>query len=298
MDNIIYKQKIDPKLKKLRRLKINKFELRKFGKIKKKFKDYNAVIILGGLVGDPITKKYKLLSESINKRGIAKLIDELNGLNLKKLIFISTCSNYGLSKTNIKLKETSKLNPQSRYAKAKIFIEKHLLNKKGKVDYAATILRFATAFGVSPRMRFDLTINDFVRQLFFKKKLYVYDKNTSRPYCHVKDFARLIDKVLRAKKEKVNFQIFNCGSNKNNFLKKKIILKLKKIFNFPEIVYLKGDKDKRNYIVDFSKIRKVLNFKTKYDVYYGIKEIIKDLKKGKFSDLNNFSDRLGNYKIY
>ena len=63
-------------------------------------------------------------------------------------------------------------------------------------------------------------------------------------------------------------------------------------------MYLKGDHDKRNYIVDFSKIRKVLNFKTKYDVYYGIKEIIKDLKKGKFSDLNNFSDRLGNYKIY
>ena len=115
------------------------------------------------------------MSESINKRGIAKLIDELNGLNLKKLIFISTCSNYGLSKTNIKLKETSKLNPQSRYAKAKIFIEKHLLNK-GKVDYAATILRFATAFGVSPRMRFDLTINDFVRQLFFKKTLCVRQK--------------------------------------------------------------------------------------------------------------------------
>ena len=78
------------------------------------------------------------------------------------------------------------------------------MSLKGKVDYSPTILRFATAFGISPRMRFDLTINEFTRELYLKNNLDIYDANTWRPYCHVNDFVKLIDKVLQSPKDKTN----------------------------------------------------------------------------------------------
>lgn len=125
------------------------------------------VVILGGLVGDPITKKYPELSNEINELGIVKCIDFFDTKQIKKLIFISTCSNYGLIGENQLADEQYELNPLSLYAKAKVQAELHLISKKGKVNYTGTILRFATAFGLSPRMRFDLSLSEFVRDLYF-----------------------------------------------------------------------------------------------------------------------------------
>jgi nucleoside-diphosphate-sugar epimerase len=297
LDNLIYKQKVSKKIKRNKKITILKFDLRKFRKIKKKFKNFDYVVILGGLVGDPITKKYNKLSKSINEKGLKNLINNLNGLNIKKVIFVSTCSNYGLSKTKRKLNEKSKLNPVSIYARSKIKIEKFLINKKNKVDFSATILRFATAFGLSPRMRFDLTVNEFTRDLYLKKNLKVYDKETSRPYCHVKDFARLINMILKTKIKKTHFQIFNAGGNSNNFSKENIVKHLKKFFKKTNIEYVSGDKDKRNYVVDFTKVKRVIKFSPKYSLNYGINEIIKNLKRKRFVNLNKYFDKLGNYKI-
>ena len=83
-------------------------------------------------------------------------------------------------------------NPYPTYAKAKVNGEKYLLSKKGKVDYSGVVLRFGTAFGLSPRMRFDLSVNEFAANLFFNKELLVFDEYTWRPYCHVRDFAQLL----------------------------------------------------------------------------------------------------------
>ena len=98
--------------------------------------------------------------------------------------------------------EDFELNPLSLYAKAKVEAELHLMSKKGKVNYTGTVLRFATAFGLSPRMRFDLSLSEFVRDLYFGKELLVFDEHTWRPYCHVRDFARLIDLVIQSSSEK------------------------------------------------------------------------------------------------
>ena len=112
---------------------------------------------------------------------------------------MSTCSNYGVVKNNEIVNEKSKLNPISLYAKSKVKFEKYLQkNKKSKTKI--TILRFATAFGLSSRMRFDLTINEFVREIFLKNSLEVYESETWRPYCHVKDFALAIFKVIKTPK--------------------------------------------------------------------------------------------------
>ena len=105
-------------------------------------------------------------------------------------------------------------------------------------------------------MRFDLTVNQFTKSLFSKEKLEVYDPETWRPYCHVKDFCRLILIVIKSKNSKIIGNVFNAGGNSNNFTKKGIIKLIKKNIKNTEIKYKKFDVDPRNYKVDFSKVKK------------------------------------------
>ena len=162
----------------------------------------NEVILLAGLVGDPITKKYSEESTRINEVGIRNVIDQVKGKSVERLVFVSTCSNYGLIEDDQLADENFELKPLSLYAKAKVASERYLLSLEGNIDYSPIILRFATAFGLSPRMRFDLTVSEFTRDLALGKELLVFDAHTWRPYCHVRDFARLIQRVLEVPKEK------------------------------------------------------------------------------------------------
>ena len=125
-----------------------------------------------------------------------------------------------MSSSSSELNEDSPLNPLSLYAKAKVSIEQSILNLNFKKNFHPTIFRFATAFGLSDRMRFDLTINEFIRDLYFGKELQVYDPETWRPYCHIKDFAEIILRSLFMPRETIAFEVFNAGSNKNNYSKK------------------------------------------------------------------------------
>ena len=253
------------------------------------------VVILGGLVGDPITKKYPKTSEKINDIALKKCIDYFDDKNISKVIFISTCSNYGLVPENILADENYELRPLSLYARAKVDNEKYLLSKKGKVNYSGVILRFATAFGLSDRMRFDLTISQFTRELYMNKELLVFDENTRRPYCHVNDFARLIELVFKSKKELVDFEIFNAGGTDNNYTKKMIVEAiLEKIPNC-HINYNQNDSDPRNYRVDFTKVKKQLNFTPKYDLRFGIEELLTAFENGKY--LSEDIIKYGNYKL-
>ena len=129
------------------------------------------------------------------------------------------------------------------------------------------------------RMRFDLTVNQFTRDVFYNKKLEIFGQNTWRPYCHVKDVARAILISFKCK-NKIN--IFNVGNSKQNFSKRKIIDSINKYRKLKNVTFVK-DKidDKRDYKVNFNKINYKLNFKTKYTVDYGIKEILKFLIKNK-----------------
>jgi nucleoside-diphosphate-sugar epimerase len=275
-----------------------KLDLRNTKELKKQLELTDSVIILAGLVGEYITNKYLNLSNSINDKGIISLIDECgNHNNIKNVIFVSTCSNYGITKNQDLVNEEHELKPLSPYAKAKVKIEKYLLNKKSQT-YSPTILRFATAFGYSPRMRFDLTINHFCYSMLKDKAIEVYDPNTWRPYCHVKDFSRLIIKILSSDREKIDKKVFNAGSDVNNFSKKAIVdLILKKLPN-TKIILKKGGVDKRDYRVSFDKIKKELNFETKYSVEDGIEEILNILKDDKMNFLNeNTTKTRGNFEI-
>lgn len=255
------------------------------------------VIILSGLVGDPITKKYPNESEQINEIAVQNCIDYFNGKGLDKLVFISTCSNYGLIKDNELADENFELSPLSLYAKAKVANEKYLLAKKDSVDYSGVVLRFATAFGLSPRMRFDLSISEFVRDLFFGKELEVYDKDTWRPYCHVRDFARLLDIVINADKEKVHFEVFNAGGDMNNSTKQMLIDKILEEIPEAKVKFSENGNDPRNYRVTFEKVKSVLGFEPKYKIDDGIKELVQSMNMGLYSDSAENRERYGNYKI-
>ena len=253
------------------------------------------VIILGGLVGDPITKQYPAESEMINTLGIRRLIDACNGKGLNKVVFISTCSNYGEIPEGALADEDYELRPLSLYAQAKVAQEIHL--KSNNVDFHWTVLRFATAFGLAPRMRFDLTVNQFTRELFLNLPLEIYDADTWRPYCHVRDFARALTRVLEAPLAAVGQKVFNAGGDANNYTKSMIAAAIKR--RLPEANYslVQGGTDRRNYKVNFARIRNTLHFQPNYSVEDGIDEILRAMQLGYFGDHDANQNYYGNYTL-
>ena len=255
------------------------------------------VLLLAGLVGDPITKAYPDQSKLINENAYIKFLSVIKGRKLNRVVFVSTCSNYGLVKGDQLANEEFQLNPLSSYAKAKVRIEQELLNNQGNADYTATILRFATAFGLSPRMRFDLTISEFVRELWEGRELLVYDPDTWRPYCHVKDFANIVQLVLEAPKSDIDFEVFNAGSDNNNYTKRMIVQNIEKLVPDVRIRFQKEGTDPRNYRVNFAKLRTRLDFKPSHTVVDGIQELVDALEAHIFDNIENKRNFHGNYEI-
>ena len=265
IDNVIYKQslKIDKSNKNFKFIKYDFANKKIFNFLDKL--DHENLIVLGSIVGDPITKKYPNITKKINLEATERLLKYALKKGFRKIIFVSTCSNYGIFDKNSLAKENSRLNPKSLYAKTKVKIEKKLLKIVKKGNSEITILRFATAFGLSDRMRFDLTINQFVREIYLNKKIEVYDPYTWRPYCHVKDFANIIFQIVSKENVKRGkCEIFNAGSSKNNFNKMMLINKIKKYIKNFKIVLQNDSADQRDYKVNFSKIKKVYGLKKNY----------------------------------
>ena len=253
-----------------------------FEKIIKK-EEIDIVVHLAGIVGDPASKLEKKLTIDTNLKYSKNLFELCVKYNVKKFIFSSTCSNYGIVSSNSLADENTKLKPLSLYAKTKVDFEKFMIKKSKSTKMKLIIMRFATVFGVSDRMRFDLTINQFTREIFLKKPLDIFGENTWRPYCHVKDVARAILISLKIKKK---LSIFNVGNSKQNYSKKDVINAIGKFLKLNNITYSKQSiADKRDYKVNFQKIFKDLKFKTKFNLNYGIQEIITFLKKNKKNNL-------------
>jgi nucleoside-diphosphate-sugar epimerase len=225
-------------------------------------------------------------------------IDYLNGKGLDRVVFVSTCSNYGLIPNDELADENFPINPLSLYAKSKVASEQHLLAGKDKVDYTPTILRFATAFGLAPRMRFDLTVNEFTRTLAIGQELIVFDSHTWRPYCHVRDFARLIKLVMQAPKNDVAFEVFNAGGDINNFTKQGLVDLILTLLPNAKVKYQKHGSDPRNYRVSFSKVRNRLGFEPEYTVLHGVTELLGAINQHVFDRVEKMRNFHGNYEIH
>lgn len=250
-----------------------------FERVMKKEKP-DAVIHLAAIVGDPACSQQPELARKINWEASKWLVDTCVKLGVEKFIFASTCSNYGkMADESSYVMEDSALAPVSLYAELKVKFEKYMLETMPKSkQFCPTALRFSTVYGVSPRMRFDLTVNEFTKELCLGKELVVFGEQFWRPYCHVSDFARSFQAVLTAPREAVAYDVFNVGDTSENYTKKMIVNEIKAQLPEARIRYVKKNEDPRDYRVCFDKIKEKLGFEVSMRVPDGIKEVINILE--------------------
>lgn len=246
-------------------------------------KGADAIVHLAGLVGDPACAVDKELTYQSNI-ATAKLVrDVARGLGIKRLVFASSCSVYGVSEGEVS--EESELNPVSLYAQTKIQTERDLLVDETK-DMGITILRFATVFGHSRRPRFDLVANLFSAQGMTDGKITVSGGDQWRPFIHVRDLGRAVKMVLEADIEKVSNQIFNVGDSRLNMTIDKvgqIVAEEVKKFREVELVELPFQSDRRNYAVSFNKIKNTLGFSAETLMEQGVREMVENFSKGLYA---------------
>ena len=242
------------------------------------------VVHLAAIVGDPASKKDVQLTRRVNCEASKKLIDKAVDQGIIKFIFVSTCSNYGISSPETYATEESPLRPLSPYAESKVEVEKYLMESTKTFDYA--ILRLATAYGVSPRMRFDLTVNDFTMQMAIKGYLMVYGKEFWRPYVHISDIARAIRLVLK-KPGGSHREVFNVGDNRENYRKIDIVNMIAKYVPHAKVEFKGSGNDPRDYKVSFDKIKQVLGFSISRNVEDGIKEVLRLIDSKVITDFEN-----------
>lgn len=266
-------------------------DIRNKNLLNKILKNVDYVINLAAIVGDKPCQAAPESAHSININGAKILANCAKNKGIKKYIFSSTCSNYGVTDPKIFIDEDGDLNPMSLYAETKIDTEKYLKEISSK-NFATTSLRFATAFGISARTRFDLAVNSFAYEAFTDKEITVFASNTWRPYVHVSDIAGIILECLELNNKVIAGKIFNAGSTSQNFTKKEIVdIFLKKI---PELKvnYINSIDDKRTYKVSFSRIEKILpKYKFKL-VISGISELLSAFQTGVLTDKDYESNNL------
>jgi nucleoside-diphosphate-sugar epimerase len=244
----------------------------------------DAVVHLAAIVGDPACGRDPELSNAVNVEGSRGVMADARELGVERVVFASTCSNYGrMADPTVPIDENGELSPVSLYAEQKVGIERALLN--GSVGaIQPTCLRFATVYGVGRRMRFDLTVNEFTRDLWAGRQLDVFGELFWRPYIHVRDAARAVALVLASSPEKVAGQVFNAGHSDENYRKLDLVELITGRLGRGEVSYVHRDEDPRDYKVSFEKIKDVLGFQPRYRVPDGIDEIVEALDGERFDD--------------
>ncbi len=235
------------------------------------------IINLAAYVGEPICKINKEESYRVNSDAaifLAKICDDQN----KQFLFLSTCSNYG--KNDLIVDETSELNPLGIYSSSKIKAENFIIaNVKSYL-----ILRCSTLFGVSHRMRVDLTINQFIYEIYKDGEISLYGEQAWRPYVHIEDACNMI--ILSLEKNLTG--VYNLGDESLNYTKREIIDELLSFKNF-KVNKVDWD-DPRDYKVNFSKIKSKLDYKIKFDLKSGINELSDYFNSENFKDKKSITN--------
>ena len=258
-----------------------KGDIRNASQVNEALKGIEAIAHLAAIVGDPACKKYSEEAKATNLGGSIALFEAAEKAGIKRFVFASTCSNYGkMPDPESFVVETSALNPISLYAELKVEFEKFLLETKKDSIMCSTALRFSTVYGFSPRIRFDLTINEFTRNAVVKGEQEIWGRQFWRPYCHVDDLARSMVLVLESPEEKVRANVFNVGSTEENYNKGMIIQEVCRVVPHVKVHFVESAEDPRDYRVDFDKIKKELAFTITKKVPDGIKEIYTLLSSG------------------
>jgi nucleoside-diphosphate-sugar epimerase len=259
---------------------------------KRALEGVDAVVHLAAIVGDPACGRDPELSNAVNVEGTAALVADARAAGVERFLFASTCSNYGrMADPTVPIDETGELRPVSLYAEQKVAMERSLL-EGDQNGLAATCLRFATVYGVGHRMRFDLTVNEFTRDLWADRKLDVFGETFWRPYVHVRDAARAVALVLASPLEKVSGRVFNAGHSDENYRKLDLVELITERLGRGEVEYVSRTEDPRDYKVSFERIKDELGYEPLQRVPTGIDELVGALEEERFGD--PFSPRYSN----
>jgi nucleoside-diphosphate-sugar epimerase len=242
-----------------------------------------AVVHLAAIVGDPACSREPELAREVNLEATRALLADSESAGVRRFLFASTCSNYGRIDSSSFANEELPLNPISLYAETKVGAELEVLDRASDT-FATTCLRLATVFGVSPRMRFDLTVNEFTRDALVDGRLVIYGEQFWRPYVHVRDVARAVRLALEAPAERMAGNVFNVGSTNENY--RKLDLAEMLTARFPDMVveFVERHEDPRDYRVSFDKVRDGLGFVVDASVPDGIDEVTGLLRSGTVAD--------------
>jgi nucleoside-diphosphate-sugar epimerase len=250
--------------------------------------DVDTVVHLAAIVGDPACELDHHATIDINYEASKILVEACLHKRVQRLLFASTCSVYGAGENGELLTEGSPLNPVSLYAETKLRSEEAILGK-AEPPLAVTIFRLATVFGFSYRPRFDLVVNVLTARALQDGEISIFGGSQWRPNVHVLDVVRAFVAAIEAPKEKVDGQIFNLGSETENYRIAELGELVKQAIPETKVKSVEAAIDKRDYRVGFDKIERTLDWTAKVSVPDGIQEIIEAHRQNKFG---HYSDKI------
>lgn len=264
-----------------RNLEIVQADFRQVDKIVEAVQGMDAVIHIGAIVGDPACALDEDFTIEVNLTATRMIADVAKAHGIGRFIFASTCSVYGASDEY--LDERSSLNPVSLYARSKIASERVLL-RMANDQFQPTILRFGTVYGLSGRTRFDLVVNLLTAKAVVDSKITVFGADQWRPFVHVEDTALAVVRVLEAPLAAVGSEIFNVGSDSQNKTLGQIGEMIRAQVPTAELIASGTDGDRRNYRVDFSKIKNRVGFTPEWTLEKGVAQVVEAFRTGKVTD--------------
>ena len=261
-------------------------------------KDVDCVIHLAAIVGEPLCNKIPEIAKQINESATKQIVDSCKKAGVQRLIFASTCSNYGSALETVN--EDTPLESLSLYSETKVKSELNVLNSQDE-NFEPCVLRFATAYGLSPRMRFDLLLQEFIRDALIDKKISIFGPNHWRPLVHVDDIASACIIAIKNSKN-ISGEIYNVGDNEQNYTKKQLAEMIQKHIPSSTIEITETKRDPRNYKVSFDKIKNKLNFNVSKTAENGISEILNQIRSGELdprdSEFSNLSKAIEQVKVF
>lgn len=266
------------------RLEVIQADFRDVSKVVEATRGMDAVIHLGAIVGDPACALDEELTIEVNLMATRMIAEVAKGSGVERFIFASTCSVYGAS--DEMLDERSALNPVSLYARSKIASERVLTTMAGD-SFVPVCLRFGTIYGLSGRTRFDLVVNLLTAKAIVEKKITVSGGDQWRPFVHVDDAALAVFTILEAPLDAVRNQVFNVGSEEQNYTIRQVGEMILSLVPNAQLLDVAFDGDRRNYRVNFNKIRRTLGFVPQWTLERGIAQVIEAIQSGK---VTNYQD--------
>jgi nucleoside-diphosphate-sugar epimerase len=249
--------------------------------------DTDVVFHLAAVVGFPACQAIgEAAAWKYNVEATQHVFKAAEAAGARRMVLASTYSNYGIATSDAPVTETSPLRPQSLYARTKIAAEEYLLEQGRQSPVAVVIPRFATLYGISPRTRFDLIVNQFVLEALTKRKLVIYQGDYKRSFIHVADVVDALARMAEAPEALVRSEIFNVAAPDGNYSKTAFVELVRKHVPAVEVEYrdLSFGEDMRDVAVSGEKIERVLGFRARRSVEDGVVEVRDAIANGLIRD--------------